>query len=119
MAQSLQDISIRDRTVRVFDNFYKFNLNVPANEYDVVYAYMRSVCDDDTIAQQFTALLFKISQEIGVNSMQLLQELQGKNAIKMNQTMAYYFNSFKSKTSLYGHAVLSKPNQSVARNIVV
>ena len=28
-----------DATVRVFDNFYKFEVNVPAAEYDVVYSY--------------------------------------------------------------------------------
>lgn len=119
MATILQDISIRDRTVRIYDGFYKFTLDIPASDYDVVYAYMRGVSESDTIAQQFTAMLFKISQEIGVSAMELLQGLQGKNGIEMNQTIAYYFNSFKSRTSLYGFSVVPPPNQSVARNIVV
>jgi hypothetical protein len=38
--------------------------------------------------------------------------------MEMNQTIAYYLNSFKSKTSLYGIAVVPKSNQPVSRNIV-
>lgn len=119
MTKTLQDISVRDRTVRIYDGFYKFSLDIPVSDYDVVYAYMRSVCESEQIAQIFTGMLFKISQEIGVNPMELLKGLQGKNGIEMNQTVAYYFNSFKSRTSLYGFSVVPTPNQSVARNIVV
>lgn len=28
-----------DLTVRVFDNFYKYDVNVPAAEYDIVYSF--------------------------------------------------------------------------------
>lgn len=119
MAKLLQDTTIRDRTVRIYDSFYNFTLDIGAGEYDVVYAYMRSVCESDTIAQQFTAMLFKIAQEIGESPMAILEGLQGRNGIEMNQVIAYYFNSFKSRTSLYGFSVTPTPNQSVARNIVV
>ena len=36
----------------------------------------------------------------------------------MNQIFAYYMNSFKSKTSLYGIGTVPRPNLPVARNIV-
>jgi hypothetical protein len=119
MAQLLNDPSSRDRTVKIYDGFYNFSVDINPGEYDVVYSYMRSVCQTDEIALQFTSMLFKIGQEIGVSPMDLLEGLQGKNGIEMNQVVAYYFNSFRSKTSLYGFSVKPTPNQSVARNIVV
>ena len=32
----------KDLTVRVFDSFYNYDANVPADEYDIVYSYFRS-----------------------------------------------------------------------------
>lgn len=116
---NLIETTIRDRTVRVFDRFYNFNINIEVGQYDVVYSYMRTVCENDQVAQQFTSMLFRIAQQLDISPSTLLKELQGKNGIQMNQTMAYYFNSFKSKTSLYGFSVKPAPNQSVARNIVL
>lgn len=116
----LQDLSTpRDKTIRIYDGFYSFQIDIPGDVYDVVLSYMNSVCDSPEIAKQFTAMLFKISQEIGQDPMAILEGLQGKNGIEMNQVIAYYFNSFKSRTSLYGFSVTPTPNQSVARNIVV
>lgn len=115
----LLDVTIRDRTLRVYDAFYNFTLDIAASDYDVVYTYMRSVCESDEIAKNFTAMLFKIAQEIGESPMAILEGLQGKNGIEMNQVIAYYFNSFKSRSSLYGYSVKPTPNQSVQRNIVV
>jgi hypothetical protein len=119
MASILQDTSTRDRTIRIYDGFYNFSLDINPGEYDVVLGYMKSVCQTTEIAKQFTAMLFKIAQEIGESPMALLEGLQGKNGVEMNQVIAYYFNSFKSKTSLYGYSVTPTPNQSVQRNIVV
>jgi hypothetical protein len=36
-----------DLTVRVFDQFYNYEANVPAAEYDVVYSYFLSVMTTD------------------------------------------------------------------------
>jgi hypothetical protein len=119
MPQLLNDTTSRDRTIKIYDGFYNFSVDISPGEYDVVYSYMRSVCQTNDIALQFTSMLFKIGQEIGVSPMDLLEGLQGKNGIEMNQVIAYYFNSFRSKTSLYGFSVKPTPNQSVARNIVV
>ena len=43
-----------DLTVRVFDDFYGFALEVDANEYDAVNSYFESVFNDKQIAQNFT-----------------------------------------------------------------
>lgn len=107
-----------DQTTLIFDNFYSFDLIVNTNEYDIVLSYFKSVCSTNTIAQNFTAFLFKIAQETNISALTLLDNIQGLTKMEMNRTIAYYMNSFKSKTSLYGLSTVPTPNQPVARNIV-
>jgi hypothetical protein len=107
-----------DQTVRLFDSFYAINLNVNAVEYDIVHGYFLSVCTSANIADNFTVVLFRIAQETEIPVLELLGQIKGTNKMQMNQTIAYYLNSFKSRTSLYGLAVVPKSNQPVSRNIV-
>ena len=110
-----------DNTVKIFDNFYNTQLVVPTNQYDIVRGYFISVCSNKDVAENFTAFLFRVAQESGIDALTLLQNIQGtsSNTINLNQTMAYYMNSFKSKISLYGVAVIPKPVVPVARNVVL
>lgn len=110
-----------DRTVKIFDNFYNTTINIPVNQYDVVLSYFTGVCENETIAQNFTAFFFRVSQEAGIDAISLLDTIKGttKNKLEVNQSLAYYLNSFKSKTSLYGVAVIPRPVQPVARNVVL
>ena len=109
-----------DQTVKIFDSFYSMNLKVPANEFDIVHGYFLSVCVTKNIAGNFTAVLFRISQETGTPVLDLLKLIQGtSDKLQMNKVIAYYLNSFKSKTSLYGVAQVPRPNFFVARNIVL
>jgi hypothetical protein len=107
-----------DKTIRIFDSFYSFNLIVNPNEYDIVHSYFTSICDSVNIADNFTVILFRISQQTQIPVLDLLTQLKGKKNMEINQILAYYLNSFKSKTTLYGTSVLLRPNQTVARNIV-
>ena len=107
-----------DKTVRIFDNFYNFNLEVPSNQYDIVHGYFVETCDTRTIADNFTTFFFKIAQDTGIPATTLLESIQGQTKLDMNRTIAYYLNSFKSKTSLYGVSTIPQPTQPVARNIV-
>jgi hypothetical protein len=107
-----------DQTVRIFDSFYSFDLNVNGSEFDVVYSYFKSVCSTLNIASNFTVVLFRISQETGTSVIDLLGYLKGTNKLEMNRIITYYLNSFKSKTTLYGISVVPQPNQLVARNIL-
>lgn len=109
-----------DQTIRIFDSFYAVNLVVPSDQYDVVHGFFIKVCASKNIANNFTAILFRVAQETKIDALTLLQQLQGTggNKLKMNQILAYYLNSFKSKTSLYGIGAVQLPNQPVARNIV-
>lgn len=108
-----------DRTVKIFDAFYANNLRVNADQYDLVYGYFTEVCDTKSIAAGFTAVLFRISQQAGIDVLTLLQQIQGSNnKLNMNQILCYYLNSLKSKTALYGIGIVPLANQPVARNIV-
>lgn len=119
MARIIDDRTATDLTVKIFDDFYSFNMTVNGNEYDIVNGYFKSVCDTKIIAGNFTAFLFRISQETGIPVLDLLNQIQGSGSkLQMNQVISYYLNSFKSKTSLYGVSTVPKSNQPVARNIV-
>ena len=109
-----------DKTVRIFDNFYTTQLVVNGADYDVIYSFFKSVTSNTKVAGNFTALLFRIAQEGNYNVMSLLDILKGtENNLQLTQVMAYYLNTFKSKTSLYGVGILPKPNEAVQRNVVL
>ena len=118
MARIIDDRTATELTVKIFDDFYSFNMVINGNEYDIVNGYFRTVCATRAIAGNFTTFLFRISQETGIPVLDLLGQIQGTNKLQMNQVISYYLNSFKSKTSLYGVSTIPQSNQSVARNIV-
>ena len=118
MPQILDNRTSLDQTVRIFDSFYSFDTVINSSEYDIVHSYFVSVCETKNIAANFTAVFFRISQETQIPALDLLDQIKGKKKMEMNQVLAYYLNSFKSKTSLYGIAILPKSNQPVSRNIV-
>ena len=118
MPQIIDNRTSLDQTVRIFDSFYSFNTIINATDYDIVHSYFLSVCTTKNIAANFTAVFFRVAQNTGVGVLDLLDQIRGTKKTEMNQVLAYYLNSFKSKTSLYGIAVIPKANQPVSRNIV-
>lgn len=107
-----------DQTVRVFDDFYQFELRVPVNEYDVVNSYFYSVMKDRVAAQNFTTTLFRISQELTIPIFDLLQQVRANDAITLTGTMAYYLNGLRSKSTLLGVNAVVTPNPNTARNVI-
>lgn len=108
-----------DKTVRVFDSFYNIDISIPVAQYDIVRSYFVKVCSSLDVADNFTELLFRISALTNQDVMMLLESLQGTNRIQMNGLLAYYLNSIRSKTTLYGISNTPKPNPSVQRNVVL
>lgn len=110
-----------DRTIKIFDEFYATDLIVPSNDYDVVRGYFLNVCETTAIADNFTALFFRIAQEAGINPIELLEIIKtgANDKLSLDKVFCYYLNTFKSKSSLYGVAVIPKPIQPVARNVVL
>lgn len=118
MPRILDTRSNLDSTIRIFDSFYALDIVVNGPDYDIVHGYFISVCNTKQIADNFTAVLFRISNETGYPVLDLLDQIKGTKKMEMNQILAYYLNSFKSKTSLYGLSVVPPSNQPAARNIV-
>ena len=118
MPQIIDNRNSLDNTIKIFDAFYNLNLIINPNEYDIVHGYFVSICDTIQIANNFTAVFFRVAQETKQSALDLLDQIKGTKKMEMNQILAYYLNSFKSKTSLYGISVRPRPNQSVQRNIV-
>jgi hypothetical protein len=113
-----------DQTVQIFDNFYNNQLVVPFSEFDMVNGYFNSVCTSSQVAQNFTYLIFLISQETNIPAVTLLKSISSgststqQGLLQMQGLICYYLNSFKSKVSLYGISVIPQPNQNAARNVV-
>jgi hypothetical protein len=119
MATIIDNRTSLDQTIRIYDSFYAVNLVVAADKFDIVNGFFSSVCETKNIAANFTAFLFRIAQETEIDVLELLAQLQGAdNRLQINKIIAYYLNSFKSRTSLYGVGSLLQPNLPVARNIV-
>ena len=107
-----------DLSVQIFNNFYNAPLQIDASQWDIVNSFFRSYAATETIANNFTNFLFAISNVTGINVLTLLDNIRGKEALQVNATIAYYLNSIKSKTVLYGVAPKAIPNYYVQRNIV-
>jgi len=107
-----------DQTVRVFDQFYNYDVNVPAAEYDVVNSYFLKTMKNKQAAGNFTVSLFRVAEETGVPPLTLLQQFQGVNGVNLNVTLAYYLNQIRSLATLLGVGVPVTPNAYAARNVI-
>jgi hypothetical protein len=107
-----------DNTVRIFDQFYNFDIQVPQNEYDVVNSYFISVFKSITAARNFTVTLFRVAQQTQVPVMTLLAQLQSQDALTVNTTLAYFLNGLRSPSTLLGVNSVLTPNYFTARNVL-
>jgi hypothetical protein len=106
-----------DQTVRVFDQFYNYSANVPAQEYDIVLSYFRSVFTTALAAENFTTALFRVAEESETPVLTLLQSMEGQNSVELTISMAYYLNSIRSPATLLGVLTPTTPNFYTARNV--
>ena len=106
-----------DQTVRIYDQFYNYAENVPAQEYDIVLSYFNSVFNTAEQAQNFTVAIFRVAQESGVDALTILQSIQGQTGPQLTATLCYYFNSVRSSATLLGILQPSAPNYWTARNV--
>lgn len=107
-----------DQTVRIFDEFYRYDTVVDANQYDVVNSYFESVFGTDEAAANFTVTLFRIADETNTPVLTLLAEIEDQNQIELTQTLCYYLNGLRSPTTLLGVTGTSTPNYWTARNVM-
>lgn len=107
-----------DQTVRIYDQFYNYEANIPANEYDVVYSYFRKTMTSTQSAGNFTVSLFQISEGTGIPALTLLQGFQGLDRVRLNVNLAYYLNQIRNRATLLGVGVPVTPNFYAVRNVV-
>lgn len=107
----------QDLTVRVFDRFYEYEANVPANEYDLVHSFFLANMQSRTAAGNFTVSLFRVAQETKIPALTLLQGFQGQTGINLTANLAYYLNLIRNRATLLGVGVPVQPNYYAARNI--
>lgn len=106
-----------DQTVRIFDEFYRYDANVPAAEYDIVYSFFRSTMDDKT-AGNMTVSLFQVASITQVPVLELLDTMKGKTGLDLTVSMAYYLNNIRSRATLLGVNAQVVPNYYAARLVV-
>jgi len=108
----------KDLTVRIFDSFYDYDVDIPAAEYDVVHTYFLSVMGSKQAAGNFTVSLFRVAEETKIPALTLLDEFKGDNGMNLNVNLAYYLNSIRSRATLLGVGVAVTPNFYQARNVL-
>lgn len=106
-----------DATVRIFDKFYKYDANVPAAEYDIVYSFFRSTMETK-VAGNMTSALFQVSANTKIPVLELLDSMKGKTGIDLTISMAYYLNNIRSRATLLGVNAQVVPNYYAARLVV-
>lgn len=107
-----------DLTVRIFDQFYSYEEFVSAEEYDVVFSYLKSIFVTDLAAGNFTVALFRIASETRTPVLTILQSIEGQDALNLTQTLCYYLNSMRSSSTLLGFGASVTPNYYTARNVL-
>ena len=107
-----------DNSVRVFDTFNDFGIDVPVNEYDAVYSYLRSVFNDASAAQNFTTALFRVADQSSIPILTLLQQIKAPDSIRVSLNIAYYLNGLRSASTLLGVNTAVTPNVWAARNVL-
>lgn len=112
-----------DQTVRVFDTFYDYDVDIPVGDYDIVNSYFKSVMTTKQAADNFTSSLFRVAQDTNIPPLTLLQAFQAGNTnnnpgLSLNLNMAYYLNSIRNRATLLGVGIAVAPNFYAARNVV-
>jgi hypothetical protein len=107
-----------DTTVKVFDRFYTFQIEVPVDQYDAVYSYFTRVFKDKLAAKNFTINLFQVADYSKRPVLDLLAEIQGQDQIQLTSTLCYYLNNQRSNATLLGVNALVTPNYYAARNVL-
>lgn len=107
-----------DLTVRIFDDFTGFRLDVPVNEYDVVESFFNKVFGTGDAAAAFANNLFRVAVESNTPVLTLLDQMADLDRIKVTQTLAYYINGTRSPSTLLGVNSAVTPTVWAARNIL-
>jgi two-component SAPR family response regulator len=101
------------------DNYTKFNVTIPINEFDVVYSFLRERMQNKTAAENFTSAIFQIAKSQGVTVQEIIASLNTQNKLELSASIAMYLNEIRKPTTLLGVTLFTTPNPYAARNVLV
>jgi hypothetical protein len=104
--------------VRIFDDFYKYNVNVPAAEYDIVLSFFKQTMDNARVAGNMTVSLFRVADYTKIPVLTLLDTMKGKTGLDLSLNMAYFLNNIRSNATLLGVNANPAPNYYAARLVI-
>jgi hypothetical protein len=91
---------------------------VDAGAYDAIVAYFISNGNGPTSAKRLADVVFRIANNLNVPPMSLLNEIQNRSDININQQLSYYLNQINSPTTLQGTTTPIQSNFYVQRAIL-
>jgi hypothetical protein len=109
-----------DQTIKLLNSFYNVDLNVDANQYEIIHSFFKEYCSDEKMADDYTEILFRISTITDIDALELLNSFVGLDSMKIALTLCYYLNTInENKVVLFGVSDVLTPNEKVQRNIVL
>jgi hypothetical protein len=109
----------KDTTVKIFDSFYNYELEVDAATYDVVYSFFLTRFDDTVSAKNFTYSMFQVANNSNLNIIDLIEDMRSQNNLTITSTIAFYLNNLRSNSTLLGVGQVNLPNITAARNVLL
>ena len=101
------------------NHFYQdSDTGISSEHYNIVLGFFKKVTSNQKSAEAFTVDLFRVAKSTGVSVLTLLESMQDKDAMGVNEVMAFYLNQIRSQSALLGVSNTLVPNQQVARNIL-
>jgi hypothetical protein len=108
-----------DNSVRIFDGFNDFVLEVDSNTYSVVNSFFESIFTNKQAAANLSDTFFRIATQTNIPVLDLLAQVQGQDSIQVTTFMAYYLNGLRSPSTLIGVNAVATPNYYTARNVAL
>lgn len=101
------------------ESFYKdTDVGISSEHYNIVIGFFKKVTSSEVSAKAFATDLFRVAKSTNVPVLTLLDSMQDKDEMGVNEVMAYYLNQIRSQSALLGVSNIIVPNQQVARNIL-
>jgi len=108
-----------DLSSATFNSFYAPPAYpVDAGTYDACVAYFITNGNSPNSAKRLADTVFRIANDLSIPPMQLLNEIQNRSDINVNQQLSYYLNQINSRTTLQGSTTPIQSNFYAQRAIL-
>lgn len=110
--------SSSNSTVQIFNNYYKFPININHSELVAMTGFFESKGFGEVAAESVAITILTQAVKEGYNSMQIMDTLKGLGQVEISGLVAEILNYNRFKTSLLGVAQFYAPSDEVTRNIL-